>query len=103
MTVLRLDGFDYNEMFFVTNSNSAKIKDILQNNNIEIYISPPMASGFYQIKGKAFIENNNEIKKKLWHNLFFNWIPAGVKSQNYTYLRVKLDVESLTKSASEKK
>jgi len=90
MTVLNFENSDPAEIFFVTNSESNKIKDILQNDYVEIYLNTPMANGYLKYSGRAIIEKNQEIKKKLWHNLFLNWIPEGIKSKNYTVIKVKL-------------
>lgn len=73
-------------VWFGTNPNSRKVKQIQNNPRVTLYYSDPEASGYVVIHGMATLVNNNEEKEKRWKETWTAFYP----NRDEAYLLIKV-------------
>ncbi len=82
-------------IWFGTNRNSRKVKDIKHNQNVTVYYTTPDWEQYVAIEGKAQLIDNEKVKKEKWKKEWNAFYPN--KSKNYILIKVtpiKLNVLS---------
>ncbi|MHA1906874.1 MAG: pyridoxamine 5'-phosphate oxidase family protein [Candidatus Thorarchaeota archaeon] len=75
-------------VLFTTNTSSSKIEDIKRNQRVSVYYSIPDESRGLMIGGTIEIVDDDEIKKKLWHEGWEKYYPKGYNDPDHTVLRL---------------
>ena len=65
----------YELLWFPTERNTKKVRDIQQNPNVKIYVPSKKTSLFYEIEGKAEFEDQAVVEYK-WRWWFLTWRPV---------------------------
>ncbi|TJY31847.1 pyridoxamine 5'-phosphate oxidase family protein [Pontimicrobium aquaticum] len=73
-------------VWFGTNSNSRKVKQIQENNNVTLYYEDPDKTGYVTIYGIATIVNDVTEKEKHWKTKWKDFYPNYPK--DYTLIKV---------------
>lgn len=85
-------------VWFGTNLNSRKVKEIKKNQKATLYYEAPNAGGYVILKGDAYIENDSEQKIKYWKSEWEVFYPKS--KENYTLIKfipVRLEIVDYTR------
>ena len=72
-------------VWFGTNSNSRKVKEINNNSKVTLYYEASDARGYVVLKGNAFIVNDSDRKLKYWKPEWEIFYPES--KENYTLIK----------------
>lgn len=86
MTVL-IRPQDEDSIWFSTYTNSRKVKEIKQNNNVIIHYKDPFKREKLILFGKIEIFDDLKIKKELWRDSLQMFYPEGPESKNMVLLK----------------
>ncbi len=78
-------------VWFGTNSNSRKVKEIRNDNRVSIYYADPEGSGYVVIEGSAYIIDDTDEKALHWKN---EW-EYYYKDQKEAYILIKVVPEQM--------
>lgn len=73
-------------VWFGTNNASRKVKEIKNDPRVTVYYQPGDASGYAVLTGKAYLVDDNEMKKKYWKKEWENFYSEG--KSNYLLIKV---------------
>ncbi len=76
-------------VYIATNTSSAKIKQIKENNNIAIYYSHHSEIKGIMLQGHAEILDDIGFKEKIWVDNWVMFYPKGYTDPDFTILRLK--------------
>lgn len=80
---------DKTELYFTTNTSSAKIKQIEENNAVSVYYCDPVAWHGFLYQGDIEIINDSSVKHAIWLDSWTMYYPEGKDSQDYAVLKLK--------------
>jgi general stress protein 26 len=72
-------------VWFGTNSDSRKVKEILNNSKATLYYEAPDARGYVVLKGNAFMVDDSDKKLKHWKPEWKIFYPES--KENYTLIK----------------
>jgi general stress protein 26 len=76
-------------LFFTTNTSSAKVKQIIINPKVSVYICDTKIYHGIMCQGKIEIITDKTIKNALWHDEWKMYYPDGKDSEDYAILRLE--------------
>lgn len=80
-------------VYICTTASSLKMKQISENNNVAVYFSIPKEYKGVMLEGKIEILDDENFKKKIWHE---NWITIFKKGkEDPDYMIIKLEPKRL--------
>jgi general stress protein 26 len=79
------------ELFFTTNTSSAKVSQIRENPKVSVYFCDDGSFQGLMCRGKIEIITDRDTKHALWHDEWTMYYPEGKDSPDYTVLRLKPD------------
>jgi len=84
------EKFD-NELWFFTEANSPKIKEIENDANVLLSYSEPADQNYVSINGTAKIVTDREKIKELWSEYLRTWFPKGKDDPNIALICVSVE------------
>ena len=87
--IFNKDKKDLNELYFMTNIHSNKIKQILKNNNVSLYYLNLNTRKSITLFGNTEIIFDNNEKSKFWVNDMLKFGYTGKNDENYCIIKFK--------------
>lgn len=75
------------EIWFTTDANEQKLKEIAQNAKVTVFYSLPDKS-WATVSGQAERVDDPNLKNKLWHDDWEKYFPDGPASPDYVLIRI---------------
>jgi len=82
------DVDDDNNVWFFTDINSAKIKDIINNKQVNFSFANHSDNAYISLSGIAEIINDATIIEKKWTFIMKAWFPEGTNAEHLTLIKV---------------
>ena len=80
---------DEGNIWFFSNADSDKNKEIEQNNNVQLFYSHPGKDSFMIVNGEAEIIFDRDMIDELWSPILKAWFPGGKGDPNISIVKVK--------------
>ena len=80
---------DQGNIWFFSEKNSDKNKEIAQTKNVQLFFSHPVKSSYLVVNGKAEIIIDQAKTEELWTPLVKIWFPEGKNDPNISIVKVK--------------
>src|SRR5690349_1384939 len=80
---------DQGNVWFFSEKNSDKNKEIQQNKNVQLFFSHPGKSSYLVVNGEAEIIKDRAKTEELWTPLVKTWFPEGKDDPNISIIKVK--------------
>lgn len=80
---------DEGNIWFFSNADSDKNKEIEQNNNVQLFYSHPGKDSFMIVNGEAEIIFDRDMIDELWSPVLKAWFPGGKDDPNISIVKVK--------------
>ena len=80
---------DQGNVWFFSEKNSDKNKEITENENVQLFFSHPAKSSYLIVNGKAEIIFDKVKVDELWSPLVKTWFPEGKDDPNISVIKVK--------------
>ena len=80
---------DEGNIWFFSNADSDKNKEIEQNNNVQLFYSHPGKDSFMIVNGEAEIIFDRDMIDELWSPILKAWFPGGKDDPNISIVKVK--------------
>jgi len=80
---------DEGNIWFFSNADSDKNKEIEQNNNVQLFYSHPGKDSFMIVNGEAEIIFDRDMIDELWLPVLKAWFPGGKDDPNISIVKVK--------------
>jgi general stress protein 26 len=84
-----LDVDDAGNIWFFSNSNSEKNKDILYNNKVQLFYANKNNAEYLSVYGQAAIIIDKELAQRLWTPIAKAWFKDGADDPTLTIIKVK--------------
>jgi general stress protein 26 len=84
-----LDVDDAGNIWFFSNCNSEKNKDILYNNKVQLFYSNKNSAEYLSVFGQASIIVDKEQAQRLWTPIAKSWFKDGAIDAELTIIKVK--------------
>jgi len=84
-----LDVDDAGNIWFFSNCNSEKNKDILYNNKVQLFYSNKNTAEYLSVFGQASIIVDKEQAQRLWTPIAKAWFKDGANDAELTIIKVK--------------
>lgn len=78
-------------LWFFTSSESSKVKDIEQDNNVHLVFAHPGKDSYLDLRGRASVEKDRKSIEDKWDPIVKAWFPDGVEDPSLCLLKVKTD------------
>lgn len=78
-------------LWFFTNLQSLKVKDIERDNNVHLVFAHPGKDSYIDLRGRASIEKDQKSIEEKWSPIVKAWFPDGVKDPDLCLIKVKTD------------
>ena len=89
MAVIEVDGMG--NVWFFTNQQSAKVKDIEKDSNVHLAFASPAKDSYVDLRGRASIEADRKSIEEKWNPIVKAWFPEGKDDPNLCLIKVKTD------------
>lgn len=89
-------------MWFLTRSQSEKVEDIAQDQNITLTFAEPSESKYISLKGRADVSQDRAKIKELWNPMYRAWFPDGEDDPEIAVLRVDISEGDYWEASSNK-
>jgi general stress protein 26 len=89
-------------LWFLTRSTSEKINEIEQDQRVSLTLAEPKDSKYISLKGRASVNQDRAMIKKLWNPLYKAWFPKGEDDPEITVLRVDVSEADFWEASSNK-
>lgn len=93
------DEFD-GSLWFMTDSNSAKVGQLAQNPEVLVTYAAPQKHLFVAVNGTASVRHDPERARKLWSLTAQGWWPEGPDSQSFVLIEVQVTFAECWKGPS---
>lgn len=80
---------DQGNVWFFSEKNSDKNKEIAENENVQLFFAHPGKSSYLIVNGKAEIIFDKAKVDELWSPLVKTWFPVGKDDPNLSIIKVK--------------
>ncbi len=80
---------DDTEIYFTTNTSSAKVNQITANSSVSVYYCNARSWHGFMCQGNIEIINDNSVKHAIWQDNWTIYYPGGKDSEDYAVLRLK--------------
>jgi general stress protein 26 len=88
------------EIWFMTDANSPKVKEILKDSNVLLSYSEPKKQIYVSVAGKAQIVEDKAKIKELWSEPLRTWFPDGPEKSAIALIRVDAEAAEYWDSPS---
>lgn len=78
-------------LWFFTNLQSAKVKDIEKDSNVHLVFANPSKDSYLDLRGRASIEQDRKSIEDKWNPIVKAWFPEGKNDPNLCLVKVKTD------------
>ncbi len=78
-------------LWFFSNKQSDKVKDILKDSNVHLVFANPSKDSYLDLRGRASIELDSESIKDKWKPIIKAWFPEGQNDPDLCLIKVKTD------------
>ncbi|MEJ7585962.1 MAG: pyridoxamine 5'-phosphate oxidase family protein [Ferruginibacter sp.] len=78
-------------VWFFTNKNSAKVKDIEKDSNVHLVFASPAKDSYVDLRGRASIELDQKSIEEKWKPIIKAWFPEGKNDPDICLIKVKTD------------
>src|ERR1700761_6854368 len=75
-------------LWFLTRSNSGKIEEVEEDQNVTLTFAEPKSSKYISVKGKASTSQDRAKIKELWNPMYKAWFPQGEDDPQIAVMRV---------------
>jgi general stress protein 26 len=89
MAVIDVD--DHANLWFFASSESAKVKDIQEDTQVQLVFANPAKDIFLDVYGRASIETDRAYITEKWNPMIKAWFPEGVDDPLLCLIKVKAD------------
>jgi general stress protein 26 len=89
MVVIDIDS--RGNLWFFTNRYSDKVKDITDDNHVQLVFAHPARAIFIDIHGRASVETDRNYLEEKWTPLVKAWFPEGKDDPSICLIKVKAD------------
>lgn len=91
MATLEVDTENFQgDLWFFTQLESPKVKEIGQHQQINLAYSDPENQRYASVSGMASISQNRAMIEKLWNPLFQTWFPQGLQDPSLALIHVEV-------------
>lgn len=96
MYTQRVDPDTFNgELLFVTDDHTGKVREIANEDRVQITYAEPSHNRFVSVLGHATTERNPTKVRELWNYLLKAWWPAGPDDPSIAIIRVRIEFAEL--------
>ena len=81
---------DLGKVFFFTTADSEVVKELTENDKINLTFRHDGNDTFTSVSGATQITKNRSEISDLWHNDFAKWVPGGIENPDLVLLKVTL-------------
>ncbi|MCW3091561.1 MAG: pyridoxamine 5-phosphate oxidase family protein [Ferruginibacter sp.] len=78
-------------LWFFTNLQSAKVKDIGKDSHVHLVFASPAKDSYVDLRGRASIETDAKSIEEKWNPIIKAWFPEGKNDPNICLIKVKTD------------
>lgn len=78
-------------IWFFTNRQSAKVKDIEKDNAVHLVFASPSKDSYLDVRGRASIEQDWKSIEDKWNPIVKAWFPEGKNDPDLCLVKVKTD------------
>ena len=78
-------------LWFFTNLQSAKVKDIEKDGNVHLVFASPAKDSYLDLRGRASVEQDRKSIEDKWNPIVKAWFPEGKDAPDICLLKVKTD------------
>ncbi|MEO5892628.1 MAG: pyridoxamine 5'-phosphate oxidase family protein [Ferruginibacter sp.] len=78
-------------LWFFTNQQSAKVKDIEKDSNVHLVFASPSKDSYVDLRGRASIEQDRKSIEDKWNPIVKAWFPEGKDDPDLCMIKVKTD------------
>ena len=78
-------------LWFFTNLQSAKVKDIEKDSNVHLVFASPAKDSYLDLRGRASVEQDRKSIEDKWNPIIKAWFPEGKDDPDICLLKVKTD------------
>lgn len=89
MAVIEVDA--NGNLWFFTNQQSAKVKDIEIDGNVHLVFASPSKDSYLDLRGRASIEKDIKSIEDKWNPIVKAWFPEGKNDPELCLIKVKTD------------
>lgn len=79
-------------IFFFSMKSSFKVKDIENENDVNLTYIDPVRRRYFSLSGKAKIDSNKMTMKELWSPSLLAWFPKGLNDDELVLIKVRIEV-----------
>ncbi|MBX3390695.1 MAG: pyridoxamine 5'-phosphate oxidase family protein [Phycisphaeraceae bacterium] len=92
MYTQRIDPGTFNgELLFVTDDHTGKVREIANEDRVQITYADSSHNRFVSVLGRAMTERNPTKVRELWSYLLKAWWPAGPDDPSIAIIRVRIE------------
>lgn len=91
-----------NNIWFFTSDDSGKVKEMINDNNINLSYASPKDGNYLSVSGTASFNDNLKRKEQLFNMMNKAWFPEGAEDPDLLLIKVKPDLAEYWETSSSK-
>lgn len=80
-----------NSLYFFTDKNSPKVKEIRANPHVNLSYGEPKKNHYVSVSGQAELVLDKELMKEFWKPIYKAWFPEGLDDPSISLLKVTIE------------